>query len=729
MQDYNDDNSDQNEHQLRRAVSLDPRMTTPQETVTTSSASIHANPMFDGNDDHTIDGRNSSLRRQVSEPARNQHRINPTVTRAESIKQMAVRGAQQLFGITEDSDSHDDDIWLQRRRRLLRNYGKLKQKEEPVIPLRARTTTESPGFDETDGVLRTKIMTAFSETQRDLSPEDVARKPALKITMKAIAMASNAIKKRLSNRTDQLVLRPDETGDARLERGDGSQTLTADSVFLQNDAFDGSFEDFFVKPAEPRVESHEEVDASHRRPPMAAPNMWSIQRQVSVKEKSIPEQIYQQLLRTDNSNRREFGLGLIDRLLGRRRKKDLSKEERTSLSNLENHIDDFRPFFTYWITTVQILILIISLSAYGFGHWGLDKTQISGLVYVKSLSLQQVDYFELQNFWFGPRSADLIHLGAKYTPCMRRDEKVYKLIEGERSYEKTTGCCIRNDGSGCVQTHTNKCSPLLSSFTKWERGGSDSMGRNSGPVCGQDPRFCEQPASIEPYEWADDITKWPICRKTSTKAAIFEPHMRCELIARPCCLGINGECHITTREFCDFIKGFFHEEATLCSQVSCMGDVCGMIPFYSDDSPDQIYRIFTPIFLHAGLGHILITALFQFFIMKEIEKMTGWARMAAIYLVSGITGYLASAVFLPFRPEVGPAGSLYGVMAYFFVELKYMWKFMENPYLVLMKQIAVATVLLMLGFLPWIDNYAHGNYGIYNRTLIVIRIDPEYYHR
>lgn len=27
-------------------------------------------------------------------------------------------------------------------------------------------------------------------------------------------------------------------------------------------------------------------------------------------------------------------------------------------------------------------------------------------------------------------------------------------------------------------------------------------------------------------------------------------------------------CEITSREYCNFMKGYFHEEATLCSQVS-----------------------------------------------------------------------------------------------------------------------------------------------------------------
>lgn len=31
--------------------------------------------------------------------------------------------------------------------------------------------------------------------------------------------------------------------------------------------------------------------------------------------------------------------------------------------------------------------------------------------------------------------------------------------------------------------------------------------------------------------------------------------------------GIHGECRIATREYCDFVKGYFHQEASLCSQV------------------------------------------------------------------------------------------------------------------------------------------------------------------
>ena len=45
-------------------------------------------------------------------------------------------------------------------------------------------------------------------------------------------------------------------------------------------------------------------------------------------------------------------------------------------------------------------------------------------------------------------------LGARYAPCMRRDRELFDLIEEDRIAESQSGCCIRNDGSGCIQVNT-----------------------------------------------------------------------------------------------------------------------------------------------------------------------------------------------------------------------------------------------------------------------------------
>lgn len=39
-------------------------------------------------------------------------------------------------------------------------------------------------------------------------------------------------------------------------------------------------------------------------------------------------------------------------------------------------------------------------------------------------------------------------------------------------------------------------------------------------------------------------------------------------------------------------------------------------------------------------------------ILRDLEKLAGWLRISIIYIISGITGNLASAIFLPYRAEV-----------------------------------------------------------------------------
>jgi len=45
-------------------------------------------------------------------------------------------------------------------------------------------------------------------------------------------------------------------------------------------------------------------------------------------------------------------------------------------------------------------------------------------------------------------------LGARYAPCMRRDERLFDLIEEDRVEERSSGCCIRNSDFGCVQVNS-----------------------------------------------------------------------------------------------------------------------------------------------------------------------------------------------------------------------------------------------------------------------------------
>ncbi|MED6291939.1 Inactive rhomboid protein 1 [Characodon lateralis] len=268
-------------------------------------------------------------------------------------------------------------------------------------------------------------------------------------------------------------------------------------------------------------------------------------------------------------------------------------------------MDDHRPFFTYWITFVHLLITILAVCTYGIAPVGFSQHETVDSVLRNKGVYENVKFVQQENFWIGPDSESLIHLGAKYSPCMRQDEQVHDLIRVKRDGERNSACCVRNDRSGCVQTSEEECSSTLAVWVKWPNHPSrplfNGKERQHGSVCHQDPRICQEPGSAFPHEWPDDITKWPICTRYNTGNHTNLPHIDCTITGRPCCIGTKGRCEITSREYCDFMKGYFHEEATLCSQVHCMDDVCGLLPFLNPEIPDQFYRLWLSLFLHAGI--------------------------------------------------------------------------------------------------------------------------------
>ncbi|XP_060700389.1 inactive rhomboid protein 2-like isoform X1 [Hemiscyllium ocellatum] len=405
---------------------------------------------------------------------------------------------------------------------------------------------------------------------------------------------------------------------------------------------------------------------------------------------------------------RKYGLGVVGRWLNRRYRRALSYSIRTKLQDMRSH----RPYFTYWITCVHILISLLAIGLYGIAPVGFAQHMKTQLVLRNKGVFESVQHVQQENFWIGPSSVALIHLGAKFSPCLRKDRSISKLIEKQREQERNSGCCVQNDNSGCVQTLKEDCSETLATFVKWPKFQAPYLesingSRSSGAVCHQDPRTCEEPASAEPHIWKDDITQWPICTYQAKKKQMGLKHMDCAIKGRPCCIGTKGRCEITTREYCQFKDGYFHEEATLCSQVHCLDEVCGLLPFLNPDVPDQIYRLWLSLFLHAGIIHCLVSVIFQMTILRDLEKLAGWLRISIIYILSGMMGNLASAIFLPYRAEVGPAGSQFGLLACLFVELFQSWPILEKPWKALLKLIGIVLFLFTSGLLPWIDNIAH----------------------
>ncbi|TRY83731.1 hypothetical protein DNTS_003948 [Danionella cerebrum] len=331
-----------------------------------------------------------------------------------------------------------------------------------------------------------------------------------------------------------------------------------------------------------------------------APKVRLRQEVVSVNGQRRGQRIAVPVKKLFAREKRPYGLGMVGKLTNRTYRKRIDSYVKQQIEDMDDH----RPFFTYWITFVHILITILAVCIYGIAPVGFSQHETVDSVLRNKGVYENVKFVQQENFWIGPSSEALIHLGAKFSPCMRRDHQVHELIKKKQELERNSACCVRNDRSGCLQTSEEECSCGLSGLItpvlqKKSANTAQSAIRTPGRVQSR-PRFL----------------------------------LMSGLMTSP-----NGRCEITSREYCDFMKGYFHEEATLCSQVHCMDDVCGLLPFLN--------------------------------------------------------------------PEVGPAGSQFGILACLFVELIQSWQILAQPWRAFTKLLCVVLFLFAFGLLPWIDNFAH----------------------
>lgn len=128
------------------------------------------------------------------------------------------------------------------------------------------------------------------------------------------------------------------------------------------------------------------------------------------------------------------------------------------------------------------------------------------------------------------------------------------------------------------------------------------------------------------------------------------------------------------------------------------------------------FRLITPIFIHAGLLHLLLNSYALWVVGTQVEKLYGSARFLLIYLLSGVGGVAGSyfgQIFLQKTfdaPSVGASGAifgLFGVLAVFGFRYR-----REMPPAIRRAMTAgvlpVIAVNLFIGFsIPFIDNSAH----------------------
>lgn len=76
----------------------------------------------------------------------------------------------------------------------------------------------------------------------------------------------------------------------------------------------------------------------------------------------------------------------------------------------------------------------------------------------------------------------------------------------------------------------------------------------------------------------------------------------------------------------------------------------------------EYYRLFTCIFLHIGIMHLLCNMYSLYIIGREVENLFGKVKYIIIFILSGVFGSIMSLAFTPNTISAGASGAIFGLL-------------------------------------------------------------------
>ncbi|KAE8651010.1 RHOMBOID-like protein 1 [Cucumis sativus] len=122
---------------------------------------------------------------------------------------------------------------------------------------------------------------------------------------------------------------------------------------------------------------------------------------------------------------------------------------------------------------------------------------------------------------------------------------------------------------------------------------------------------------------------------------------------------------------------------------------------------NQLWRLITCIWLHAGVFHLLANMLSLLVIGIRLEQEFGFIRIGLLYVISGFGGSLLSSLFIQSNISVGASGALFGLLGGMLSELITNWTIYSNKVAALVTLLVIIAINLAVGILPHVDNFAH----------------------
>ena len=168
-----------------------------------------------------------------------------------------------------------------------------------------------------------------------------------------------------------------------------------------------------------------------------------------------------------------------------------------------------------------------------------------------------------------------------------------------------------------------------------------------------------------------------------------------------------------------FVGGFLSQDADLLLRFGAM--------FGPLLATGEYWRLFTAMFLHAGLIHLFFNCFGLFIFGRLVEGVYGHLRFTTIYLLAGLSGGAFSYLFNRTAIAVGASGAIFGILgalaAYFVVHRSSMGDMGRRN---LTGLVTIAAINLVIGILiPGIDNWAHMG-GLAGGFVMGLALAPRY---
>ncbi|KAL3794372.1 hypothetical protein HJC23_012909 [Cyclotella cryptica] len=180
-----------------------------------------------------------------------------------------------------------------------------------------------------------------------------------------------------------------------------------------------------------------------------------------------------------------------------------------------------------------------------------------------------------------------------------------------------------------------------------------------------------------------------------------------------------------------FVNGWRFEPITVNPMIGPSAETLlrlGAKDSYSIVHDNEIWRLASPMVLHAGLIHYILNMFALWYVGKAVELIHGHFQAIVQFVVPAIGGTILSAIFLPQYITVGASGGIFGLIGACISDVNVLsthpadivmnWNLLFNEFVnergarisharVLMVLFLDIIVNCLLGLTPFVDNFTH----------------------